>query len=515
MNELKSDSRQIITKERAIVVAIIFLVLGILLVTLIVIGLGKSENKNNSDSDIDSTLEQQLIDNHHSKQDDNGQNIAGKETQKDDVERTKRLLMSFYNDYYGETPSKAFYFNIDEKDVFVVVSRDEEYYETVDILLTEDNIIRRVYTGSDGLYYAFYKDGEIHIMRKLYSNSENRYCSFSFYDEKLSICEIAEEDFVEGLRGAFLLNHNSKLKQEDLDSFERFDYSYDKVMSAIEYASDRDYLIYNSYFLKNNDQYSMFASCVHTTPEDKKYDYYYKMEIVHCSAEGVECVDNIVMAEKLGDYSEIYSMIGDFDKICWEQVEQEHYEVILWGMDEELSNVYALENGKPKKVLDKMILEKDENGIYALDWVTMGYRTTELGYVDGRYVQYESQIVDNEEMKRRFSNFESLNSENIAELKNRKEEYIEGWDYCDIAQVYDASLVDVRRGTNGKYYITYHYNFAVVEPNSSYDQQCDFDSYFYYTYYDDKGVLIKGQGIDSYDSKGKKEDRLWPEIPSI
>lgn len=383
----------------------------------------------------------------------------------------------------------------------------------LDIVSWDGETVQKLYSGNELNYYAEYADGKIHILydtKPDYSLApemqakSKEYHVISLENNNISVEEIEEDSYLSRLSGAIWLNNKSHLTASDSIEADMMDYSYELVEPLIKMAQEKGELVLDTMPIKSNGENGIYATLRGVEPDflpdfmdDKIFSFF---DVVFVDQTGAIPVATESLLDEDDPNDGFWDSISSFG--CFDLGDEQHYYVEVYGTNEYSTKyLYGYYDGKQKQLLSGQDIYQTENGIFCSAWGESGIINVEVTFDDGEYKEFSSEVVPEEDMRSQFNDFDGINNANLDELYSMEEIYIEGWDECVVEDVIDAHLVDVRRGSNGKYYMTYEYTFVggySPEYYSEIEQVC------YYTYRVEGNKLIKEEGSEyvNLDRKG-------------
>jgi len=455
-------------------------------------------------------------------------NEVQQDAEADKAQDASSVYVDFYNSNYSTQKAVPLFVNMDEDDdlELIVISIKETptknenliYEDTLlEVFDKQGSTMEKVFSDSDHERYSIIvtEDGSIGL---IYSTLPNYIYDFEgeeqFYHVSLSHGEaeeinIPESKYRELLPGAISLNESGKafkstrLEEKNLSDITLYNYSTSMIAKLVAKAKSDGEVINDAMFVSDKNGLVLYATLGPSQADVKRQGY--EDDYYLDSYARVICLDDKLNEADLGEITlaNVNDEYGDddltiegygiykFDDIC-------QYYVDVSGVEFETQYKYGNIDGKQQLIDSELEFYQNENGIYCCSYREWGegYLATEyveVTFVDGLYKQYGSSIVTEADMESIASNWNDIT--NICTEEIYTMDYLATDPFAgEGIIVNDVALEDIRKGTNGKYYITFSFSAT-----NSYEESIKYDGHVYYTYRSEGTTLVRENIINYID----------------
>ncbi len=457
-----------------------------------------------------------------------------------DENENSSLYVDFYNTNYSSKKSIPFYVDMDEDDdleLIVISIKDTPtknenlvYEDTLlEVFDKQGSTFEKVFSDPDHERYSIIvtEDGNIGLIYSTLPNytydleGEEQFYHVSLANGKAEEISIPENKYQELLSGAISLNESKKafrstrLEEKTLSDLTLYNYSSSMVAKLVAKAKASGEVINDALFVNDKSGLVLYASLGPVKGDVIRQGYesdYYLDSYAH-----VLCIDNeltetdlgeIALANKEDDYGDEDLTIEGYGVYRFSDVCQ--YYVDISGVGYETQYKYGDIDGKKQLIDSELEFYQDENGVYCCsyrEWGQGNYATeyVEITYEDNEYKQYGSSVVPEADM-------ESI-AGNWNDIVNSCTEEIYAIDFLatdpfagEGVIVNNVALDSIRKGTNGKYYITFSFSAT-----NSYEESIKYDGHVYYTYRNEGDTLVR-ENIVNYIDKLETSELNLPVI---
>lgn len=254
-------------------------------------------------------------------------------------------------------------------------------------------------------------------------------------------------------------NDNNTINADDI---------YDDGVALLnEWASETGQKINNMEYVKDNGEHILYAAL---GPSEPDYQYPYGNQEMLDSYIEVVYVDSSLKVANLGrielvksdpDWGDEYLTPEGYG--VFDFGENQHYYVGLSGIGYGLQYKYGIVGGEKKLIDSELEFMQNEDGVYCYSQRAWGdyYHTTteyvEVTFADDEYKQYAANEISVDKVSQEVTNWQEVVNDCISEIGKIDSIQLGEFDGESVDSVTDIAFVNVKLGSNGKYYLTFKF----------------------------------------------------------